>query len=126
MSRTGLRTLFVAAVVGWALWALAAILILSPALAGESAHPVSLADARSAPDYIAAIPAHAAVTFDVACVASDVSAYRADGRAIGAQHRTRAGLDYWRIPRIGGRVTFDGRTFVNRSSVRATVAVWCG
>lgn len=54
----------------------------------------------------------------------DVSAYRWNGSALGAQTWTADHqVTYWRATR--GRVTFDGVTFRNRTRDPVLVAGWC-
>jgi hypothetical protein len=55
---------------------------------------------------------------------SDVQAYHWDGSALGPQEfNPKRQIIFWRSVR--GRVTFDGITFRNRTSMPVIVAGWC-
>lgn len=90
--------------------------------------PVSLSQARTAPDFIASVRSHTVVTVDGQCrrgYFTDTSAYWSNGDALAGQRWTfdRA-LTYWKAPR--GYVTFDGVTFRNLTPYRVLIAGWCG
>jgi hypothetical protein len=56
---------------------------------------------------------------------TDVQAYRWNGQALGRQQwNDRTQVIFWRDKR-GGRVTFDGITFRNRTHHPVQVAGWC-
>ncbi len=96
---------------------LATLALAAPTVA--DAKPVSLEDARSAPDSLTLLKAGES-TKPAKC-ATEVHAYGWRGRKIGAQTRTHAGFS-WRT--ATGRVTFDG-AFRNRSRRAVLVAGWC-
>jgi hypothetical protein len=59
---------------------------------------------------------------------TDVAAYRANGAPLMGQRWTRdRTVTYWTMPRtrVHARVTFDGVTFHNGTSVRVMIAGWC-
>jgi hypothetical protein len=57
---------------------------------------------------------------------ADVQAYRWNGDALGAQNYSeRLAVAYWRDDQAGGRVVYDGVTFVNRTDSPVLVAGWC-
>lgn len=102
------------------------------------ARPVSLSDARYAPDYLSNLGAGASLTITAQCPRgghwNDVSAYTWRGGALSGQRWTDDGiLSYW-LPRAEhgrpgtyfGRVTFDGITFRNTTRAAVIVAGWCG
>lgn len=99
---------------------------------GHSAHgsrAVSLSEARYAPTMLARIPAGTRATFDHQCPRgtfySEVSAYRADGSALGPQRWNRDHTrTYWRASPTRA-VGFDGITFHNRTTRPVLVAGWC-
>ncbi len=97
---------------------LATLALAAPAVA--DAKPVSLDDARSAPDSLTLLQAGESAK-PAECV-TEVSAYGWRGRKLGPQTRTHAGFS-WRS--ATGRVTFDGATFRNRSRRAVLVAGWC-
>jgi hypothetical protein len=55
---------------------------------------------------------------------SDVSAYRWDGRALGAQQRT-SDVTYWTHPIGGGQVTYYRGVFMNRTNHTVLIVGWC-
>lgn len=97
---------------------LAVLAVAAPT--ADASRAVSLDDARIAPDSLTYLKAGESAK-PAQCV-TEVSAYGWRGRAIGAQTRTHAGFS-WRS--ATGRVTFDGRTFRNRSRRAVLVAGWC-
>lgn len=96
---------------------------------------VSLSEARQAPTYLVMLYPGASVSYDPddgmgncphrGGFFSDVSAYDWRGGAIGPQRTDDWSVEYWRHP-SGGRVTFDGLTFRNRTHRKVLVAGWCG
>lgn len=121
-----------------AIVALAVVAIMWLGATESHARAVALSDAATPPTNLVLVGAHESVNFALAhdgtvynCGEdrygwfSDVSAYRWNGRALGDQRWNRAhDRTYWRDPR-GGRVVFDGVTFVNRTSYPVLVAGWC-
>lgn len=106
--------------------------------ATSDARPVALSDATYAPTTLVLLHAGDAVTvadrFGYDCHTrngrgyfSDVSAYKWNGRALGAQRWDSVDMVYyWRIPHTRGQsVRFDGATFYNDSRHSVLVAGWC-
>jgi hypothetical protein len=96
----------------------------SPAIAAQS---VRLTDATVAPSWLRLVQPHRSAAIPLGCAyrLSDVSAYRWNGHALGAQRWTADHLvTYW-TTRHHRRVTFDGRTFRNRTRSAVIVAAWC-
>lgn len=96
--------------------------------AGANARAVSLSDATYPPTYLRYVYPHRSVTRTRQCGRdgywSNVSAYKWDGSALGAQQWDRRNLRYqWRS--LYGRVTFDGITFTNSTRYPVLVAGWC-
>jgi hypothetical protein len=90
---------------------------------------VSLSDATYAPSFLRLVPARSELTHrQYPCKGKhyfgDVSAYRWNGRALGAQQRDIDNLLYWSAP-SGRAVGYDGRTFYNGLRVPVLVAGWC-
>lgn len=95
--------------------------------------------ARVAPTYMIVLHAGKSATFADAdgysCPArdsgkrsypSDVSAYRWDGSALGAQHWNKdQTLQVWDVPRHRTYVSYDGATFFNHTHRSVLVALWC-
>lgn len=128
MTRNGLRTLVGALVLGAAVWAALGMLAAAALASPTDARRVSLTDARVAPSMMVLVPAHETHNALTQCAHgtyySDISAYRWNGRALGAQRWTRERtLTYWRARH--GRVTFDGITWRNRTRAAVLVAGWC-
>lgn len=121
-----------------ALWAIA---FTATAHADTSAaRPVSLSQASIEPTWMVYVPGisishgrvrahrvtHAATPCPHGTYFSDVSAYRWDGSALGAQHWSHARQRMlWNDTPEGGRVAYDGVTFVNRTTRAVLVAGWC-
>jgi hypothetical protein len=114
--------------------ALALAAYASPALlpTDADARAVTLRDARVAPTELRLLQPHARITYATPtgenCTGggyfSDVSAYRWNGEALGAQvHRSLR--DRWTVPGTRTHVTFDGVTFRNHASVPVLIAGWC-
>lgn len=93
----------------------------------DAPRAVSLADARTAPVSMTYLYPNQRVS-PAQCGShyfTDTSAYMWRGGALGAQRWNRAhDRTFWRAP-YGGRVTFDGVTFVNRTKRGVLVAGWC-
>ena len=127
MSRSYRHTAVLAITTALALVAL----ILSSALAADAAvaKPVSLSDARTAPDFLRALKPGRTVTVTRQCPRGgywmETSAYRGRGGALGGQRWTSDHtVTYWPAA-YGGRVTFDGITFANRTTRTVLVGGWC-
>lgn len=100
------------------------------------ARRVSLSDARSAPAWLALIPAdpvgrrarYVSIP-DSVCGAgfgSESSVYRWNGSAMLAQHwADDHTFTWWRHPSTRRAVFFDGLTFTNQTTRAVIVAVWC-
>lgn len=107
--------------------AILAAAMLAPGLPANAAQSVSLTDATVAPSWMRLVQPHRSAAIPLRCSYSltDVSAYRWNGGALGAQRWTADHLlTYWTTPHHR-RVTFDGRTFRNRTRVGVIVAAWC-
>jgi hypothetical protein len=104
--------------------ALAAAMLGSLPAAAVAARPVSLADAAVTPTAAKVLRPGASWTPHACTRPSDVSAYRSNGDALGAQ-RSRGDRLSWSAPR--GRVVFvkSSGTFTNTAGVRVIAAVWC-
>jgi hypothetical protein len=122
-------------IVLWAVCILSAASIIGAGAVASAAmaadfRPVALTDATVPPNTLRYLMPGQHVTYPIQCANgsgfwSDVSAYRWSGRALGAQRWSRSALRYvWDDPR-GGRVTFDGITFRNRTRSPVLVAGWC-
>ena len=117
---------------------LAASLVLADYAGASTGAPapraVALSDANVAPTHLVYLWAGAHVTMADAqgftCTRGrgwyvETSAYRWNGAPLSAQRWNRSRtLTFWRDPR-GGRVTFDGITFRNRTARAVLVAGWC-
>lgn len=119
----------------WMSSVLSAILIVavgchaSAVMAAPTARAVPLAAATEAPAMLRYLMPGQHETRVIQCPNAvhwtNVSAYRWNGRALGAQRWSANALrDVWDDPR-GGRVTFDGITFRNRTRAPVLVAGWC-
>jgi hypothetical protein len=107
--------------------AVLAVTMLTPGLAANAAQPVVLSDAAVSPTWLRLVQPHRSAAIPLGCAyrASDVSAYRWNGHALGAQRWTADHLvTYW-TTRHHRRVTFDGVTFRNRTRSAVIVAAWC-
>ncbi len=115
-----------------------ATIITAAALAGAAAAPadasypraVSLSDASSAPSFLHLVkPGRSYLTLTQCrgdSYFSDTSAYRWNGQQLSAQRWDRdRTITFWR-DRRGGRVTFDGIVWRNRTHRSVLVAGWCG
>jgi hypothetical protein len=118
----------------WAVCILSAACIVGAGIVASdamaAARPVALADASTPPNTLRYVMPGQHVTYPIQCANgsgfwSDVSAYRWNGKPLGAQRWSRSALRWvWDDPR-GGRVTFDGITFRNRTRSPVLVAGWC-
>jgi hypothetical protein len=100
--------------------ALAALAAAIPASAQAAPRAVELSDASIAPTFLKYV--HPGGTANVPCDPTDVSAYRWDGNALGAQRKS-AGWDYWQART--GRAWYTDRVFLNLSKRPVIVAAWC-
>jgi hypothetical protein len=112
----------------------------SPSKGSMAPWPVSLTDARTPPTAMAYVPgvmrpvrlqrpASVALGCPTGARPTDVSAYRWNGRALGAQTFTPDG-SMWQVKRGRynvGAVTYERRTgtFTNESARPVLVAIWC-
>lgn len=114
--------------------AAAALVAATPAKADHPRSPgsypraVSLTDASVPPTFLRIVrPGRGYATLTQCrggAMFSDMSAYRWNGRKLSAQRRMRDGTQYWR-DRRGGRVTFDGLVWQNRTRHAVLIAGWC-
>jgi hypothetical protein len=113
------------------------ILACTAALGARMAHadtvpvgrPVALNVANSDPDYLRALAPRESVSKARQCGRSgfftETSAYGARGQALGGQRWTGGPFPVMSWQGVGGRVVWDGLTFVNHTTRTVLVAAWC-
>jgi hypothetical protein len=102
----------------------AVLAIAADAALAQTPRPVNLTNSSYPPDFLEYVQPGERSS-DVPKCTSDVSAYRWNGRALGAQHSNTMGdRIVWNGQR--GRAVYDGMSFENRTHRPVLVAAWCG